>query len=277
MECPVSRVVPDKQQTIAHDSKCPFNHGQVWVNTTQSTTDTAAVGQPADVHSDKSLQSSEAVAALNGCPLGYAASVSSAQDAPPAVCPMGHGFEPGAAHARLDDAESSPTPAQCPMGFTASDGPRMTQLHCVICKSLLYDCVQLSCSCKYCRYCVANFSDCPLCGADIISRTAATKLQGTCCAIRCVCRAICNLGVTYSTPCMMHLGDYLYAEMVDTYINAHAGTQNLFDIGKTQTDVKVWCCDLSISQCWNVVTCMRNRMQHPYMFSITNTHVHAGW
>ena len=75
----------------------------------------------------------------------------------------------------------------------------------------------------------------------------------------------------------MHLGDYLYAEIVDTYINAHAGTQNLFDIGKTQNDVKVWCCDLSIPQCWNGVTCMRNRMHHPYMFSITNTHVHAGW
>lgn len=204
MECPVSRVVPDKQQTIAHASKCPFNHGQV-VNTTQSTTDTAAVKQPAHLQSDESLQLSEAVAALSGCPLGYAASVPSAQDAPPAVCPMGHGSEPGAAHARLDDAESRPAPAQCPMGFTASDGPRMTQLHCVICKSLLYDCVQLSCSCKYCRYCVASFSDCPLCGADIISRTAATELQ----------------------------------EMVDTYINAHAGTQNLFDIGKTQNEVKV--------------------------------------
>ncbi|KAL0034657.1 hypothetical protein WJX77_001447 [Trebouxia sp. C0004] len=175
------------------------------VPTTQSITDKTADGQRAHLQSDQNLQSSKAVAALNGCPLGYAAS-EPVQDAPPtAVCPMGHGPQPGAAHARLDDAEGSPAPAQCPMGFTASDGPRMTQLHCVICKSLLYDCVQLSCSCKYCRYCVASFSDCPLCGADITSRTAATELQG----------------------------------MVDTYINAHAGTQNLFDIGKAKNDVKV--------------------------------------
>lgn len=186
MECPVSHVVTDKQPTIAHAGKCPFNHGQVRVTTTQNTADKAADGQRADLQSDEPLQSSEAVAALNGCPLGYAAS-EPVQDAPPtAVCPMGQGPQPGAAHARLDDAEGSPAPAQCPMGFTASEGPRMTQLHCVICKSLLYDCVQLSCSCKYCRYCVANFSDCPLCGADITSRIAATELQGTCCALCCV-------------------------------------------------------------------------------------------
>ncbi len=267
MECPVSHVVTDKQQTIAHAGKCPFNHGQMRVHTTQSTTDKAADGQRADLQSDESLQSCEAVAALNGCPLGYAASVPE-QDAPPAVCPMGHGSQPGAAHARLDDDESSPAPAQCPMGFTASDGPRMTQLHCVICKSLLYDCVQLSCSCKYCRYFVANFSDCPLCGADITSRTAATELQGTCCAICCACSASCNLCIIYTMPCMMHLSDCFYAGMVDTYINAHAGTQNLFDIGKAQNDVKVWCCHSCISQCWNVVTCMRHRRQHPCRFSM---------
>ncbi|DBB18148.1 TPA: hypothetical protein ACH3X3_003122 [Trebouxia sp. C0006] len=204
MERAVSHVATDKQQTTAHAGKCPFNHGQVRVTTTQSTTDKAADGQREDIQSDESLQSSEAVAALNGCPLGYAASVP-VQDGPPAVCPMGQGSQPGAVHAGLDDAESSPAPAQCPMGFKASDGPRMTQLHCVICKSLLYNCVQLNCSCKYCKYCVANFSDCPLCGADITSRTAATELQG----------------------------------IVDTYIKAHAGTQNLFDIGKAQNDVQV--------------------------------------
>lgn len=267
MERPVSHVVHDKQQTTAHAGKCPFNHGQVRVITTQSTTDKAADGQPADAQSGDSLQSSEALAAFNGYPLGYAASVP-VQDAPPAVCPMGHGFQPGAAHARMDDAESNPAPAQCPMGFTASDGPRMTQLHCVICKSLLYDCVQLSCSCKYCRYCVANFSDCPLCGADITSRTAATDLQGTCCAICCACSASCNLCIIYTICCTMHLGDCLYAGMVDTYIDAHAGTQNLFDIGKAKNDVKVWCYHSNISYCWNVAICMRNRMQHPCMFRI---------
>ena len=276
MERAVSHVATDKQQTTAHAGKCPFNHGQVRVTTTQSTTDKAADGQREDIQSDESLQSSEAVAALNGCPLGYAASVP-VQDGPPAVCPMGQGSQPGAAHAGLDDAESSPAPAQCPMGFTAPDGPRMTQLHCVICKSLLYNCVQLNCSCKYCKYCVANFSDCPLCGADITSRTAATELQGTCCAFCCACSASCNLCIICTMPCMMHLGDCLYAGIVDTYINAHAGTQNLFDIGKAQNDVQVWYCHSCISQCWDVVTCMRNRMQHPCIFSITNKHVHVGW
>ena len=123
--------------------------------------------------------SSETTAALNACPMGYAASTPVQQSSTPAVCPMGHGPQSAAADSQQEVDDASSAPAQCPMGFTAADGPRMTKFHCVICKSLLYDCVQLSCSCKYCRYCVANFTDCPLCGADITNRTDAPELQGT--------------------------------------------------------------------------------------------------
>ena len=43
-------------------------------------------------------------------------------------------------------------------------------------------------------------------------------------------------------PVLPYAHDHIlvdHAGMVDTYVNAHAGTQNLFDIGKSDNDVKV--------------------------------------
>ena len=154
--------------------RCPFNlaRPQSVVSAGQAGENGTTAALPAD-----SQKSPEAVAALNGCPFGYATSEAVTEPSAAATkCPMGHGQQQN--HAADTDARPDVAPAQCPMGFTAADGPKMTQFHCVICKSLLYDCVQLSCSCKYCRYCVANFQDCPLCGADITSRTAEPGLQG---------------------------------------------------------------------------------------------------
>ena len=151
--------------------RCPFNHAPP-----QSASQAGENGKSAALPAE-SQDSPVAVAALNGCPFGYATSETIKEpSAAAAKCPMGHGQQQS--HAADTDARQDAAHAQCPMGFTAADGPRMTQLHCVICKSLLYDCVQLSCSCKYCRYCVSNFQDCPLCGADITSRTAEPELQG---------------------------------------------------------------------------------------------------
>ena len=153
--------------------KCPFSHAQA-----KSADSVLAVGHAETNGTATALTGdlndiTEAAAALNGCQLGYTASEPVTKKA---RCPVGHGQQQS--NATGTDAEQDAAPAQCPMGFTAADGPRMTQFHCVICKSLLYDCVQLSCSCKYCRYCVANFQDCPLCGADITNRTASPELQG---------------------------------------------------------------------------------------------------
>ena len=154
--------------------RCPINHAhsQSVVSDGQASENGTPAASPAE-----SQESPEAFAALKGCPFSYATSEAVKEpSAAAARCPMGHGQQQN--HASDTEASQDAAPAQCPMGFTAADGPRMTQFHCVICKSLLYDCVKLSCSCKYCRYCVANFQDCPLCGADITSRTAEPELQG---------------------------------------------------------------------------------------------------
>ena len=173
MQCPVSHAQPSQQPPNPSAGKCPYHHSQP-----VSAEGVAIVGQNAERNiSNKDAHmggSPEAVAALNGCPFGYAASepVKEPSAAAP-VCPMGHGQQQ-----ILPEPDQDSAPAQCPMGFTSSDGPRMTQFHCVICKSLLYDCLQLSCSCKYCKHCVASFQDCPLCGADIKSRKPDPGLQG---------------------------------------------------------------------------------------------------
>lgn len=175
MHCPVVRSLPSKEPSGRPASKCPFRDVQP-----ASIDDVAAAHSGGNGKSTAldtgSRPSPEAVSALNGCPSGYATSEPAREPlAAAARCSLGHGQQQ--INTR-NSVEQGSAPAQCPMGFTAADGPRMTQLHCVICKSLLYDCVQLSCTCKYCRYCVASFQDCPLCGADITSRTAEPKLQG---------------------------------------------------------------------------------------------------
>lgn len=149
--------------------KCPFNHGEAKALD-------AATGQKPAQHDEanghaNAAEPSQTSASRAKCPFPHATSEDSSQaPADPATCPMGYGPQPSSA--------DTPQTAQCPMGFSSVDGPVMTQFHCVICKSLLYDCVQLSCSCKYCRYCTLEYSDCPLCGADIKSRTPVAELQG---------------------------------------------------------------------------------------------------
>lgn len=179
MQCPVAHAPVINQPKMSQEPAaaaaggCPFNHAQLQsvVSASQTRENGTQMALPTT-----SQDSPDAVAALNGCPFGYAASEPVKEpSAAAARCRMGYGQQNQAADT---DARQDAAPAQCPMGFTAADGPRMTQFHCVICKSLLYDCVKLSCSCKYCRYCVENFQDCPLCGADITSRTAETELQG---------------------------------------------------------------------------------------------------
>ena len=180
MHCPLAPAVATSQPKMSQEpvatpaGRCPFDPAQL--QSVVSASQAGENGTPMALPTE-SQDSPDAVAALNACPFGYAASEPVKEpSAAAARCPMGHGQQQS--QASHTDARQDAVPAQCPMGFTAADGPRMTQLHCVICKSLLYDCVKLSCSCKYCRYCVENFQDCPLCGADITSRTAESELQG---------------------------------------------------------------------------------------------------
>ncbi|GMH34415.1 hypothetical protein BSKO_02249 [Bryopsis sp. KO-2023] len=112
-------------------------------------------------------------------------------------CPFASVFSDntGSSEARLknDAVESSSVPSsranptkdatsssehRCPLGFGTSSGPKFTILHCRICRSLLYDCVQLDpCEHKFCSFCVERFEACPLCGADIQNLSKDEKMQ----------------------------------------------------------------------------------------------------
>ncbi|KAK9802810.1 hypothetical protein WJX73_010362 [Symbiochloris irregularis] len=53
-------------------------------------------------------------------------------------------------------------------------------MHCVLCKSLVFDCVAAQpCEHKYCRECISRFQDCPLCGRDIDNVETDAACQGT--------------------------------------------------------------------------------------------------
>lgn len=57
----------------------------------------------------------------------------------------------------------------CPLGFGGSGGgPAMSQLHCVICKSLMYHASVTNCGHRFCRECIEKCRDCPVCGADVV-------------------------------------------------------------------------------------------------------------
>ena len=192
MQCPVAHSRTSQEPSGRSAGKCPFSHGTGGhaQPTSVAAGDQQGRENAGSTVTGESRDSSDAVAALNGCPFGYPPSEPVREPSGAAArCPIGHGQQQSNGG---PSAEQDSAPAQCPMGFTAADGPRMTQFHCVICKSLLYDCVQLSCSCKYCRYCVAAFHDCPLCGADITSRTHEPKLQGAGSCASCAIQYSCN-------------------------------------------------------------------------------------
>jgi tetratricopeptide (TPR) repeat protein len=120
----------------------------------------------------------------------------------PATCPMGFGAlavassGEGSSHAAA--APGAPG-ATCPLGFGSSSGPKLTNLHCMICKSFLYDCVKTNCGHKYCRVCISRFQDCPTCGADVVSVEADAEAQS----------------------------------VVESFLSAHAGDQSIWQIEGT--------------------------------------------
>ena len=60
---------------------------------------------------------------------------------------------------------------KCPLGFGggSQQGPRMGMLHCIVCKSIMYQASTTNCGHTYCKECAEKFKDCPTCGADITS------------------------------------------------------------------------------------------------------------
>ena len=135
---------------------CPYGFGAA--QTPEQAADKHPTGCSASEGTDKPA---------GGCPMGFGAAQT--PDKAAGSCPMGYGQAP---------QQSDKPAAKCPMGYGQADGPQLSQFHCTLCKSLLFNCVVLSCSHRFCGDCVARFNDCPVCGADIDSRAPDKELQG---------------------------------------------------------------------------------------------------
>ncbi|KAL6763257.1 hypothetical protein V8C86DRAFT_3022898 [Haematococcus lacustris] len=109
-------------------------------------------------------------AKMAACPfLAGAAHRSGSQTLPSGQggCPLG--FSSSAKH----DAQASSSTSEiaaCPYGFSASNvGPKLSSLHCTLCKQPLHDCCSCSpCGHKFCKFCISRTRDCPVCGQDIV-------------------------------------------------------------------------------------------------------------
>jgi len=148
---------------------CPFKH--VWAS------EPGAQDTKGDFESENLVSDSASKLASVSLKTGSEnadASGNGAFEAAPAACPMGFGARADASSGgpSAHTAPSAPAtgaPATCPLGYGSSSGPKLTNLHCMICKSFLYDCIKTNCGHKYCRVCISRFRDCPTCGADVVS------------------------------------------------------------------------------------------------------------
>jgi len=105
-----------------------------------------------------------------GCPFAAAAS---SQHSDASRCPMASRFMPS------DEAGASGGPATCPLGFGSAKGPKLSTLHCPVCKGLLFDAHSVaSCTHTFCRSCITQTRDCPSCGRDVDGLEANTELAG---------------------------------------------------------------------------------------------------
>lgn len=66
----------------------------------------------------------------------------------------------------------------CPLGYGSPNGPSLSVLHCPLCRALLHNVVSTQpCKHLFCKFCIAKFSDCPLCGSDIKGLQPADDLN----------------------------------------------------------------------------------------------------
>jgi hypothetical protein len=92
-------------------------------------------------------------------------------------------------HARTHTAATAPPVATCPLGFGTARGPKLTKLHCPVCRALLFNAQRVrGCSHTFCEPCIRATRDCPVCGADVDALEANTELAGACV---CVCLCVC--------------------------------------------------------------------------------------
>ncbi|KAE9593923.1 hypothetical protein Lal_00016931 [Lupinus albus] len=74
-----------------------------------------------------------------------------------------------------DSASTSP---KCPFGYD-SQTFKIGPLSCMVCQALLFESSKcVPCSHVFCKACISRFSDCPLCGADIVKIEPDAELQG---------------------------------------------------------------------------------------------------
>jgi hypothetical protein len=125
----------------------------------------------------------------------------------PAVCPHGK--------ATSDIQTDAPS---CPLGFGSSKTRLPSPLHCSICRGLLHDCVRVNaCGHKFCRFCISNFKDCPICGVDVDGVTLDTDTNGAHCRNMRSCP-------TSLTP-RMHAAR---TELIEKFYDIHAGNPSLW-------------------------------------------------
>mmetsp|Transcript_13698 Transcript_13698/g.33725 ORF Transcript_13698/g.33725 Transcript_13698/m.33725 type:complete len:707 (-) Transcript_13698:139-2259(-) len=82
-------------------------------------------------------------------------------------CPFGFGSK---AQGEETERQGEAPAAACPYGFSsaASAGPKLSSLHCILCKTYLFQCVSVQpCGHKFCKGCISRWRDCPVCGQDI--------------------------------------------------------------------------------------------------------------
>lgn len=76
-------------------------------------------------------------------------------------------------------AQVAPEAAVCPLGFGTARGPRLSTLHCPVCKGLLFDAHSInSCKHTFCRSCISQTRDCPSCGRDVDGLQPNSELAG---------------------------------------------------------------------------------------------------
>jgi len=137
---------------------------------------------------------------MSGCPFHHVWNKEDANQAPPP--PSNPSTSPPTLDTTtspppLQQEQQHPPPTECPLGFGGSkQGPKLSNLHCIVCKCLYYDCTTSNCRHRFCRECATKFSDCPVCGHDITSWTPDPDTQAT----------------------------------VDAYIDAHANTHSIWDL-----------------------------------------------
>lgn len=89
------------------------------------------------------------------------------------MCPFASKLGAGA------PAEEAAAPKTCPLGFGSARGPRLSTLHCPVCKGLLFDAHKVtSCQHTFCRSCISQTQDCPSCGRDVDGLEPNPELAG---------------------------------------------------------------------------------------------------